>query len=208
MLVTIIGTGSMARGVATRALGGGHHVELVGTHISKARELADELTGLGEVRPADAVQGEIVVLAVPFSEAPHAVRQHADELDGKILVDVTNPIDISVLELLDVSPFDSGAELIAAEVPDGAPVVKAFNTTFAGTLIAGQVAGQPLDVFIAGDDSDAKAKVTGLVSDGGLRPIDAGSLHRSRELEEVGCFHMAIQPRFDNLFATSVKILS
>jgi predicted dinucleotide-binding enzyme len=205
MNVTIAGTGNMARAIATRALAGGHEVVFIGTHIGKAEDLADELTGLGMVRAADEVDGDILVLAVPYNAAPHVVRQHAAELDGTVVIDITNPVDDS-FEPLEVE-LGSGAQVIAAVAPDGAPVVKAFNTTFAGTLTAGEVAGQPLDVFIAGDDEAAKAKVARLVQDGGLRPIDAGPLRRARELEALGYLHMAIQHTRDTLFATAVKVL-
>jgi len=98
-----------------------------------------------------------VVLAVPFTQAPHAVRQHFDELAGRVLVDLTNPIDLSVIQPLDTAPFLSRAALIADGAPPDVPVVKAFNTTFDGTLMAGEVAGRRLDVYLAGDDADAKA---------------------------------------------------
>jgi predicted dinucleotide-binding enzyme len=205
MNVTIAGTGNMARAIAVRALAGGHEVSFIGTHVSKAEDLADELSGQGPVRAAEAVDGDILVLAVPYSAAPHVVRQHAPELDGTVVIDITNPVGDD-FEPLDVE-LGSGAQVIAAAAPDGAPVVKAFNTTFAGTLTAGAVAGQPLDVFIAGDDQAAKAKVARLVEDGGLRPIDAGPLRRARELEAVGFLHMAIQHTRDTLFATAVKVL-
>ena len=207
MRVTIIGTGNMARGVAARALAGGHHVAFVGTALGKAEDLADELVGQGTVRAAEAAEGDIVVLAVPYTAAPHAVRQHAGELAGAVLVDVTNPVDLSVLEPLDVSPFRSGAEMIADVAPEGVPVVKAFNTVFAGTLVAGEVAGQPLDVFIAGDDEGATALVAELVRDGGMRPIQAGSLARARELEALGYLHMAVQGSLGTRFASAVKLL-
>jgi predicted dinucleotide-binding enzyme len=205
MNVTIAGTGNMARAIATRALAGGHEVVFIGTHIGKAEDLADELTGLGMVRAAEEVDGDILVLAVPYNAAPHVVRQHAAELDGTVVIDITNPVDDS-FEPLQVE-LGSGAQVIAAVAPDGAPVVKAFNTTFPGTLTAGEVAGQPLDVFIAGDDEAAKAKVARLVQDGGLRPIDAGPLRRARELEALGYLHMAIQHTRDTLFTTAVKVL-
>ncbi|HEV3478079.1 MAG TPA: hypothetical protein VG144_01365, partial [Gaiellaceae bacterium] len=54
------------------------------------------------------------------------------------------------------------------------------------TLFAGEVAGQQLDVLIAGDDAEAKEKVAQLVSDGGLRPIDVGPLSRAQQLEQLG----------------------
>ena len=210
MLVTIVGTGNMARAIATRALAGGHGVALVGTHISKADELADELRGEGPVTSAETVAGDIVVLAVPYTQAPHVVRQHADALDGMVVVDITNPVDLSALEPLDrayVAPFDSAAQLIADVAPEGAAVVKAFNTTFAGPLRAGRVGDRPLDVYMAGDDDDAKATVAQLIRDGGLRPIDAGALARARELEALGYLHMAMQASLGTDFASAIAVL-
>jgi 8-hydroxy-5-deazaflavin:NADPH oxidoreductase len=95
MRVTIIGTGNMARAISVHALAGGHHVELVGTHVSKAGELADELVGEGPVHAADELAGEIVVLAVPYTEAPHVVREYSDQLVGRTIVDPTNPVDLT-----------------------------------------------------------------------------------------------------------------
>jgi predicted dinucleotide-binding enzyme len=210
MRVTIVGTGNMARAIARRALAGGHHVTFVGTVVSKADELVDELRGEGPVAADETVGGDMVVLAVPYTQAPHVVRQHADRLDGMVVVDITNPVDLGALEPLDrafIAPFDSAAQIIADAAPDGARVVKAFNTTFAGPLTAGAVAGRPLDVFIAGDDADAKETVAQLARDGGLRPIDAGTLARARELESLGYFHMAIQGSLGTAFASAVAVL-
>jgi 8-hydroxy-5-deazaflavin:NADPH oxidoreductase len=86
-------------------------------------------------------------------------------------------------------------------------VVKAFNTTFAGTLLEGQVANQDLDVLVAGDDEDAKALVTGLVESGGMRPIDAGSLRRAQQLEHLGFLHMALQEKLGSGYGSTIKFL-
>jgi predicted dinucleotide-binding enzyme len=207
MNVTIVGTGNMGRAIATRALAGGHRVTFVGTDISKAQGLADELTGLGDVVAADEVTGDLVVLAVPYTEAPHVVTQHAGELAGKVIVDPTNPVDIAAMEpLADVD--GSGAQTIAAAAPDGVPVVKAFNTAFAGTVLSGAVGGQPLDIFLATDDDEARQAVAQLVRDGGMRPIDAGELRRAAQLEGLGYLHIRIQHNFDAPGATAVKIVS
>jgi predicted dinucleotide-binding enzyme len=207
MRVTIIGTGNMARGIATRALAGGHHVTFVGTHIGKAEDLADELRGEGEVASAEQADGDIVVLAVPYTEAPHVVRQHADELGARVVVDITIPVDLGTMEPIDVSPFRSGGEVIADVAPDGTRLVKAFTTNFAGTLVAGQVDGQPLDVLMAGDDADAKAQLAQVIRDGGMRPVDAGGRARTRELEEGGLLHMAAQGSLGTGFASALKFL-
>jgi 8-hydroxy-5-deazaflavin:NADPH oxidoreductase len=90
----------------------------------------------------------------------------------------------------------------------GARVVKAFNTTFAGTLVEGEVAGQPLDVFIAGDDEGAKETVAQLSRDGGLRAIDVGPLERARHLESMGFLHMMVQQPLSLGFQSALKVVS
>jgi len=87
-------------------------------------------------------------------------------------------------------------------------VVKAFNTTFAGTLVAGEVNGQQLDVFIAGDDEAAKDKVSRLVSDSGLRPIDVGPLSRAQQLEQLGFLNISLQQPLGLNFGSAVKLVT
>jgi hypothetical protein len=86
--------------------------------------------------------------------------------------------------------------------------VKAFNTTFAGTLVEGEVAGQQLDVLIAGDDEEAKRKVAQIVTDGGLRPIDVGPLGRAQQLEQLGFLHISLQQPLGLDFGSTVKLHS
>jgi 8-hydroxy-5-deazaflavin:NADPH oxidoreductase len=204
MQITIIGTGNMARGIGTRALAGGHDVTLVGTEPEKAQALAGELGG--SARAGESVEGDVVILAVPYAAAADIVRTYGDQLDGKVVVDITNPVDLNTFEPLQVE--GSGAQQIAAAAPGGARVVKAFNTTFAGTLVEGAVSGQPLDVFIAGDDEGAKGTVSQLAESGGLRPVDAGPLVRARELEALGYLHMALQQSLGTGFGSTVKVLA
>ena len=207
MRITIIGTGNMARGIATRALAGGHDVTLLGTETANAQALAGELSGdvrAGQV--GDALDGDIVVLAIWYAALDDVLGRYGDQLDGKIVLDITNPIDVDAFEPLKLDA-GSAAQEIAARAPR-ANVVKAFNTTFAGTLTGGEVAGEPLDVLIAGDDENAKTTVGQLVSDGGLRPIDAGPLKRAHELEALGYLHMALQQPLGTNFASTVKLLA
>jgi predicted dinucleotide-binding enzyme len=207
MDITIIGTGNMARGLATRALAGGHSVTLLGTETAKAEALADELSGdvrAGQV--GDPLVGDVVALAVWYAVVDDVLRRYGDQLDGKVLVDITNPIDVESFEPLELEA-GSAAQEIAAKAP-GAKVVKAFNTTFAGTLGEGRVAGHPLDVLIASDDAEAKQTLSGMVADAAMRPIDAGPLKRARELEALGYLHMALQQPLDTNYASAVKVLS
>jgi 8-hydroxy-5-deazaflavin:NADPH oxidoreductase len=207
MDITIIGTGNMARGIATRALAGDYSVTLLGTETEKAEALAGELSGdVGAGQVGDPLAGDVVVLAVWYAAVDDVLSRYGGQLDGKVLVDITNPIDVDAFEPLKLEA-GSAAQEIAAKVP-GAKVVKAFNTTFAGTLGEGRVAGQPLDVFIASDADDAKATVTRIVTDAGLRPIDAGPLKRAHELEALGYLHMALQQPLGTGFSSAVKVLA
>jgi predicted dinucleotide-binding enzyme len=184
--VTIIGTGNMARGIATRLLAGGNEITLLGTEGKRAEDPAVQLRGqepAGEAKVeagvlGDQIGGE-VVLAVPYDAAAPVVQQYGDALVGKV-VDITNPVDWQTFDGLVTPPESSAAEEISKAAPEGTRVVKAFNTAFAGTLVDGQVVGHPLDVFIAGDDDKAKETVARLVRDGGLVAIDAGPLRRAR----------------------------
>jgi 8-hydroxy-5-deazaflavin:NADPH oxidoreductase len=207
MKITIIGAGNMGRGVGTRAVAGGHEVEVLDRDPAEARALADQLGGSTSVlEPSAAFGGEIVVFAVYYPEIKEAVEQYADRLAGRVVVDITNPVDTETWDGLATPLRSSSAEEVAQLVPQGTPVVKAFNTTFAPTLVAGEVDGQQLDVLIAGDDDGGKQKVSQLVTDGGLRPIDVGPLRRAQQLEQLGFLHISIQQPLGLGFGSTIKL--
>jgi predicted dinucleotide-binding enzyme len=208
MKVTIIGTGKMARGIGRRLVAGGHDVTVLGKEAEAAEEVIRDLDADGSAkagRSGDEITDEVVVLAVYYPDAKAAVEQYGDGLSGKVLVDITNPVNETYDGL--VTPPDGSAAQELAASASGARVVKAFNTTFANTLGEGQVAGEPLDVLLAGDDDEAKATVSKLVEDGGLRPVDAGPLKRARELEAAGLLHMSVQDSLGTGFGSALKII-
>jgi predicted dinucleotide-binding enzyme len=207
MKITIIGAGNMGRAIGTRAVAGGHEVEIVDRDPADAHGLADELGGSATaLEPGAPFGGEVVVFAVYYPGIKDAVRQYADQLAGKVVVDTTNPVDTETWDSLATPPGTSSAEEVQQLAPQGAAVVKAFNTTFAPTLVGGEVAGQQLDVLIAGDDDEAKRKVSQLVSDGGLRPIDVGPLRRAQQLEQLGFLHISLQQPLELGFESTVKL--
>ena len=159
--LSILGTGNMGQAIAAVAAKGGHTVQLLG---------ADD-TGTP-------VTGDIVVLAVPYPAIPEVIAQRGESLAGKIVVDITNPLNFETFDSLVVPADSSAAAQIAAALPQSS-VVKAFNTTFAATLAAGTVGPLTTTVLIAGDDADAKATLAGVFTSGGLEAIDAGSLEAS-----------------------------
>ncbi|HEV2927055.1 MAG TPA: NADPH-dependent F420 reductase [Propionibacteriaceae bacterium] len=206
--VTIVGAGNMGRGIGTRVVAGGHQVEIVDRDPAEAQQLAKDLGGYTTaLDPGSPYGGEEDVIAVYYPGIQEAVRQYADQLAGKVVVDITNPVDTQTWDRLATPPGTSSAEEVQQLVPQGTSVVKAFNTTFAGTLVAGEVAGQQLDVLIAGDDAAAKQKVSQLVKDGGLRPIDVGPLSRARQLEQLGFLHISLQQPHDLGFGSAIKLV-
>ncbi|ULR55028.1 NADPH-dependent F420 reductase [Streptomyces deccanensis] len=215
MQITIIGAGNMARGIATRALAGSHSVTITAKDPSKAVRLVDELRGQGpgegRIAAADesAVQSaDIVVLAVPFDAAKQLAASYGPQLSGKVLIDISNPVDAS-LDSLVVAPGTSAAEQIAEAAGPDVRVVKAFNTTFATTLVTGAVNGTPLDVFVASDDEAARKQVADVVASGGLNPVDVGALKHARELEGFQLLHMALQiSEAGHGWASTIKIVA
>lgn len=209
MEITIIGTGNMARGIGTRLIAAGHGVTILGKSVEDAEAVTGDLGSDGSAkagRSGDDISDDVVVLAVYYPAARAAVEQYGDALAGKVLVDITNPVNEAMDGL--VTPPDGSAAQELAKEANGAKVVKAFNTTFAGTLAEGGVAGQPLDVLVASDDEEAKATVVKLVEDGGQRAVDAGPLKRARELEAAGLLHMALQGTLGTGFGSALKIIS
>ena len=208
MDVTIIGTGNMAQGIGTRLVAGGHDVTVLGTDAAKAQALASSLGGSVQAGTSgtEPLRGDVVVLAVPYAAAADALAPYADQLAGRVVVDITNPLNDTFDGL--VTPGDgSGAQEIAAALPEGARVVKAFNTTFAGTLTAGEVAGQPLDVFVAGDDDEAKATVSELLASIGFNPVDAGPLALARAMEGMAVLSMIVETKTNGSWNDGWKLL-
>jgi len=213
MNVTIIGAGNMGRGIGTRAVAGGHSVAFMDIHLETAEKAAADVKAAAQkgatvstANLGDGQLGDVVVLAVWYGTNLEIAKQLGEKLAGKVVVDIANPLNATYNGLV-TAPDSSSAEDLAKAVPPEAKVVKAFNTTFAGTLMAGQVDDQPLDVFIAGDDADAKAKVAQIVMDGGMRAIDAGPLQRARQIEEMQFLHIALQGTLDTNWNSTIKIL-
>ena len=172
--ISIIGAGNMGQAISSLVTKGGNTVE-----VFNSSDVDKPITG------------DIVILAVYYPAVADVLAQRGQQLAGKIVVDITNPMDVQTFDGLTVPADSSATAEIAAALPT-ARVLKAFNTNFAATLAAGTIGGLPTTVLIAGDDADAKALLTGIVSSGGLRPIDAGGLKRARELEALGFLQITL----------------
>ena len=211
MRVLIIGAGNMGRGIATRLRAGGHRITVHDVDRKVAQKLAADLGPGPVVSVADAPEeaigsSDVVVLASWYGSNLELAKRLGPTLAGKVVVDISNPLN-DAYDGLTTPPGTSAAETIRDVLPADTSVVKAFNTTFASTLVAGQVAGQPLDVYIAGDNQDAKNVVASLVRGGGLTPVDVGALDRARQLEALGLLGITLQQRLGTDFQTGWKLV-
>jgi NADPH-dependent F420 reductase len=172
--LSILGTGNMSQAIASIAARGGHSVQQLGSN-----DLDTALTG------------DVVVLAVPYPAVADVIAQRGDQLAGKTVVDITNPLNFETFDSLVVPADSSAAAEIAAALPESR-VLKAFNTNFAGTLSSGAVGPLTTTVLIAGDDADAKSTLADVITSGGLTAVDAGGLKRAAELEALGFLQLTL----------------
>jgi len=186
--ISIIGTGNMARAIGALAVAGGNTVEVIGRDQSKAADLAKALGGSATTGEFGAVPaGDIVIVALLYANVVPVVAQYGDALAGKVIVDISNPFN-SAADGLAIPDGTSIAQEVAKAAPASASVVKAFNTIFGHVLEK----GRPLDVFIAGDNAQAKAGVEAFIESLGLRPLDVGGLKMAHWLEAASLVEMGL----------------
>lgn len=186
--ISIIGTGNMARAIGTLAVAGGNAVEVIGRDQSKAADLATALGGgttTGDFGVAPS--GEIVIVALRFADVVPVVAKYGDALADKVIVDISNPFN-DAADGLAIPDDTSIAQEVAKVAPGSASVVKAFNTVFGHVLEKGHTP----DVFIAGDDAQAKAHVSKFVDSLGMRGLDVGALNMAHWLEGTGLVLMGL----------------
>src|SRR5829696_5429943 len=203
MSIGIVGAGNMGASIATQLAKTGEPVTLTDRNLGKAESVVAGIAGDG-VSAADVsatLASDVVVLALWYPGTTDFAAEHA----GKIVIDISNPLDESWVRLA-TDPSTSSAELLAQQLP-GSRIVKAFNTTHAPALADGQVEEIVLDVLLAGDDDAAKARVGELVKAAGLRPIDAGTLDNARLLERLTAFQIELSQRYGLDFRLTFKLL-
>jgi len=186
MKITVIGAGNMGSAFVKQLTQAGHSVSLTARDLAKAKDLAARHAGAVAVPATRAADGaDALILATGFAEAIAALKS-VGNLQGKVVVDITNPLTADYMGLT-LGHSTSAAEEIAKAVPE-AEVVKAFNTVFAQVLAEGAplAAGSKVTVFYASDSDRAKQTVRTLALSMGFETMDAGGLKNARYLEPLG----------------------
>lgn len=175
MNIAIIGTGNVGSALAKGLKKAGHDVVTAGKDPDEVRSASND--------------AQTIFLAVPFAAVENVVATAGPKWSGKTVVDVTNALTDDMEWALGYTT--SGAEELQKQVPD-AKVVKAFNGVFAQHMSTGQLNGQKLTTFIAGDDEAAKKHVTDLAQGIGFDVVDAGPLQNARLLEPLGFLNIQL----------------
>jgi predicted dinucleotide-binding enzyme len=184
--IGIIGPGKMGSGLGRVWAEKGHHIifSFSRSH-DKLNALAGSVENASAGTPAEAAEAsEVILLSVGWAVVKDALKA-AGAMEGKILIDCTNPLNADASDLV-IGHTTSAAEEIAGLVP-GAKVVKAFNTAFAEVYhSASRLFGSRRPtMFYCGDDRSAKTVVAKLINEVGFSPIDAGPLKCARYLEPL-----------------------
>ena len=207
MKVAIIGAGNVGTALATSIARAGHDVIITSRDPGDAASTA-AATGsrVAETNAAAAAEADVVIPAVAFRDVPEVVAEIAGAAAGKPVVDVTNRIGFGASGP-EMDTTSSNAEALAELLP-GSPVVKAFNTLFAGNTANPQAFGFQLDSLFATDDDAAKDAVCGLSTSIGFRPIHVGPLAAARELEAMAWLNIRLQMVSNGNWNTAFALVS
>ena len=188
MKVAIIGAGNVGKALATSITRAGHGVTMSASTPESARQAAEAVGAEPAPDNATAVRdADVVILAVPYVGAgPEVARDIRDAVDGKAVIDATNPLKPDYSGL--ATEGTSAAEEFQKQLPT-ANVVKAFNTIFATNQANPDRA---IDGFVAGDDDKAKQMVISLIDSIGFSPVDVGPLSAARHLEGMAVINIGL----------------
>ena len=181
--IGVIGSGNVGGAIGASWVRAGHEVMFSSRHIENDRKLAADLGGgarAGTPREAAAF-GDVILVAVPYRALPDIGRDMADLVDGKVVIDASNPFPNRDGEIADWAR-EKGAGLASAELLPGARIVRAFNAIGAARMGSAYREPGVVGMPIAGDDAEAVAIASELIRDVGYEPVLIGNLDKGRYL--------------------------
>jgi hypothetical protein len=192
--VAVIGLGNIGKVVASNLVKGNREVIISGHKLEDAKAFAHQLGSLATAAevPEAIKEADIVVMAVWFSTIQELLKQYATELQGKIIIDPSNPIapDGNGGFMKIIGAEESAGQIIAALLPKDSKMAKALGTLGAASL-SGAAFQKPeaAVLFYATDDSGINATIEELIKDSGFEPVRVGSIDQSIRIEVFGDLH-------------------
>jgi 8-hydroxy-5-deazaflavin:NADPH oxidoreductase len=192
--VAIIGLGNIGQALATNLTKGNRPVILANRDLAKAEELAAKLGDLAQPKEVAAAirEADILIMAVWFDTIKELLGEHAADLQGKIIIDPSNPIapDGKGGFAKIIGEKESAGQVIAALMPEGAKLAKAFGTLGAASLAnAAHQKPEPAVLFYATDDARINEQIEDLIWDSGFEPMRVGGIDQSIRIEVFGDLH-------------------
>lgn len=192
--VAVIGLGNIGKVVASNLVKGNREVIVASNKVEDANALVQQLGSLAKAVDVQAAikEADIIIMSVWFSTIQELLVKYATELQGKIIVDPSNPIapDGNGGFKKIIGAEQSAGQIIASLLPKGAKLAKALGTLGAGSL-AGAAFQKPeaAVLFYATDDNSIDAKIEELIHDNGFEPVRIGGIDQSIRIEVFGELH-------------------
>ncbi|HXB30720.1 MAG TPA: NAD(P)-binding domain-containing protein [Puia sp.] len=191
--VAVIGLGTLGTIVASNLVKGNRSVIIADRKLEKAKKLAQQLGNLAQPSEIpDAIkQADILVLAVWFNAIKELINTYAIELEGKIIIDPSNPIapDEKGGFKKTIGENQSAGEILSSLLPKNAKLAKALGTLSGGSLASAAFLEPAKVLFYATDDTSIDADIEQLIQESGFTPLRVGGIDQSIRLEVFGDLH-------------------
>jgi NADPH-dependent F420 reductase len=208
--IAVIGTGNMGKGISQSFAKAGYQVFLGSRNLETSQQVASQIgqSLITGVSNAEAVErATIVFLAIPYQENNQTIRGLRGALRGKIVVDISNPLN-PTYDGLTTKPDYSAAESVSELLPESR-VVGAFKNTLAGVFYEPYFdGGQKSTVLVVGDDEQAKAEVIKLISALPFQALDAGGLQKARTIEQMTVLILGLSMKHNYNFHAGIRVIS
>ncbi len=192
--VAVIGLGNIGKAIAKNLVRGNHSVFISSRENGIAKALAGELGSLSDPKEtAEAIRdADVIIPAIYFSALKEFFQTYSKELDGKTIIDVSNPIapngNGGFKKIIGES--ESAGKILSDLIPKNAKLIKAFGTLSAGSLSDAAFNEPDKKVlFYASDSTNSKQQIEELISDSGFMPFHIGGIDQSVRIEVFGDLH-------------------
>lgn len=192
--VSVIGLGNIGKAIATNLVKGNHSVILASREIEKTKALTEQLGNLATSKEiADAIrESDIIIPAIHFNALKEFFQIFSKELDGKIIVDVSNPIapDGNGGFKKIIGESESAGKILSDLIPKNAKLIKAFGTLGVGSLLNAAFNEPDKKVlFYATDSTNSRYQIEELITSCGFIPFNVGGIDQSIKIEVFGDLH-------------------
>jgi 8-hydroxy-5-deazaflavin:NADPH oxidoreductase len=192
--VAIIGLGKIGEAIATNLVKGNHSVIIASRDLEKAKSFANKIGGLVTAKETSAAikEADVIIPAIYFNSLKEFFQTYAKELEGKIIVDVSNPIapDGNGGFKKIIGEHESAGQILSNLIPKSAKLIKAFGTLGAGSLVGAAFSSPARKVlFYASDSTNSNQQIEEVISSSGFEPFHVGGIDQSIRIEVFGDLH-------------------